>query len=86
MIVAGLIAFGAVLAAASAHAAVRPSDPFPGGFGFGGGGFGGNSFINDSNLSAGSGFGHGVASNEGLLGVNLLNNVGLGLLSSANGF
>jgi hypothetical protein len=65
---------------------------YGGGFGHGfhGGfgrphGFGGNSFINRSNVSAGSGFGHGVASNSGLIGVNALNNVGLGILSSANG-
>jgi hypothetical protein len=102
MIVAGLIAFGTILAAAPAQAAALPTDPCFGGGGFGafggggfgggfgpgyyGGGFGGDSFINGSNVSAGSGFGHGVASNSGLIGVNALNNVGLGLLSSANGF
>jgi hypothetical protein len=107
MIVAGLIAFGTILAAAPAQAAALPTDPcfgggfggfggFGGGFGgFGGGfggpgyyggGFGGDSFINGSNVSAGSGFGHGVASNSGLIGVNALNNIGLGLLSSANGY
>jgi hypothetical protein len=104
-IAAGLIAFGAILAApalaaAPAQAATFPSDPcFGGGFGgggfggfgggyygggFGGGGFGGSNY---GNLSAGSGFGHGIAqANGNLIGANVLNNVGLGLLSSANGF
>jgi hypothetical protein len=101
-IAAGLIAFGAILAApalaaAPAQAAAFPSDPcFGGGFGgFGGGGyygggfggFGGGGFANSGNISAGSGFGHGIAqANGNLIGLNALNNVGLGLLSSANGF
>ncbi|WP_371781740.1 hypothetical protein [Streptosporangium subroseum] len=108
-IAAGLIAFGAILAApalaaAPAQAAAFPSDPcFGNGFGgfggggfggfggggFGGGGFGGGGFggSNYGNLSAGSGFGHGIAqANGNLIGLNALNNVGIGLLSSANGF
>jgi hypothetical protein len=94
-IAAGLIAFGAILAApalaaAPAQAAAIPSDPCFGGGGFGGfggGGFGGGGFDNYGNISAGSGFGHGIAqANGNLIGLNALNNVGLGLLSSANGF
>ena len=106
-IAAGLIAFGAILAApalaaAPAQAAAMPSDPCFGGGGFGGfggfggrwlrrrfggGGFGGGGFDNYGNISAGSGFGHGIAqANGNLIGLNALNNVGLGLLSSANGF
>jgi hypothetical protein len=97
-IAAGLIAFGAILAApalaaAPAQAAAIPSDPcfggggFGGFGGFGGGGFGGGGFDNYGNISAGSGFGHGIAqANGNLIGLNALNNVGLGLLSSANGF
>ncbi|SNT57419.1 hypothetical protein SAMN05216276_10816 [Streptosporangium subroseum] len=103
-IAAGLIAFGAILAApalaaAPAQAAAIPSDPcFGNGFGgggfggFGGGGFGGGGFGgfgggNYGNISAGSGFGHGIAqANGNLIGLNALNNVGIGLLSSANGF
>jgi hypothetical protein len=95
-IAAGLIAFGAILAApalaaAPAQAAAIPSDPcfggggFGGFGGFGGGGFGGGGFDNYGNISAGSGFGHGIAqANGNLVGVNALNNVGLGILSSAN--
>ena len=54
---------------------------------FGGGKVWGGGFDNYGNISAGSGFGHGIAqANGNLIGLNALNNVGLGLLSSANGF